>query len=241
MSILPKYVSSAQEDIGLKVTLKQTAASLNITAYHDIPPVHITFKATKTTRVQKALKIALDVDSVLADVIITWLKVYQKLYGGRLKKADVNTWDFWKKLNLSRRQFGDIFTETWNRWEQIPPTEEDLAEKVIKLRALGTVDIVTGRSIETVPHVKEWLNRHNIEYEKFVRVPTNSFKGDLEYDVFIDDSPHNVIGAAGKNRYSLLYDQPWNQDVAAHPNIFRVKNLSEAIEVIKRLRLEGRI
>jgi 5'(3')-deoxyribonucleotidase len=186
--------------------------------------------------VQKTLKIALDVDSVLADVIVTWLKVYQQLHSKHLKKADVNTWDFWKRLNLSRQQFEDIFTEAWNKWEQIPPTEEDLAGKVEKLRALGIVDIVTGRSRETIPYVKEWLNQHNIGYEKFVRVPLNSFKGHLAYEVFIDDSPHNVIDAAGKNRYSILYDQPWNQDVSLHPNIFRVRNLSEAVQVIKSLR-----
>lgn len=187
------------------------------------------------------MKIALDVDSVLADVIVTWLKVYERLYGRRLKKSDVNTWDFWKKLRLNRRQFEEIFTKTWNRWEEIPPTEEDIAERVKELGELGRVDIVTGRSRETIHHVKEWLKRHNIEHEKFVRVPPDSFKGDLEYDVFIDDSPHNVTGAAGNDRYSILYDQPWNQDVKPHPNIFRVKNLLEAIQIVKKLSLEDKL
>lgn len=186
------------------------------------------------------MKIALDVDSVLADVIVTWIQVYQRLYDGVLRKSDVNTWDFWKRLNLSRKQFDDIFTESWREWERIPPTEEDLAAKVKKLQEMCRVDIVTGRSRETILYVKQWLKQHSIEYEKFVRVPSNSFKGDLDYDIFIDDSPHNVVGAAGKNRYSILYDQPWNQYVTPHPNIFRVKNLEEAIQVIKNLEVKER-
>ena len=187
----------------------------------------------------RTLNIALDVDSVLADVIVIWLEVYQEMHSEHIEKKAVDKWDFWKKLNLSRRQFYAIFTEAWNRWEQIPPTEGDLAEKVTNLRALGTVSIVTGRSKETIPNVKKWLNRQMIQYEKFVRVPTQTLKGDLPYNVFIDDSPHNIIDAARKNRFAILYDQPWNQDTTKHPNIFRIQNLSEAIQVIKSLRLKG--
>src|SRR3989304_8541314 len=92
------------------------------------------------------MKIALDVDSVLADVIVTWLDVYREFSGRSLKKAEVNTWNFWKTLGLTRKQFEDIFTEAWVRWERIPPTENNLAGTVKRLRRLHTVDIVTGRT-----------------------------------------------------------------------------------------------
>ena len=58
------------------------------------------------------LKIALDVDSVLADVIIPWNKNYKKLYGKILKKSDINTWDFWKKLELNNEQLVNF--RIWN-------------------------------------------------------------------------------------------------------------------------------
>jgi 5'(3')-deoxyribonucleotidase len=181
------------------------------------------------------MKIALDVDSVLADVIVTWLDVYREFSGHSLMKTEVNTWNFWRNLDLTRKQFEDIFTESWCRWEQIPPTENNLAGTVKHLRQLHTVDIVTGRTLNTVPDVKKWLSWQNIAYEQFVRVPAYTLKSNLEYDVFIDDSPYNVMGAAFKNRYSILYDQPWNQDVEPHPSIFRVKNLLEALEIVEKL------
>ena len=58
------------------------------------------------------LRIALDVDSVLADVIIHWNRIYYDIYNRKLKKFDINTWDFWKKLNLNNQQFNEIFTKT---------------------------------------------------------------------------------------------------------------------------------
>ncbi len=181
------------------------------------------------------MKIALDVDSVLADVIVTWLDVYREFSGRSLKKAEVNTWNFWKTLGLTRKQFEDIFTEAWVRWERIPPTENNLAGTVKRLRRLHTVDIVTGRTLNTVPDVKKWLSWQNIDYEQFVRVPTYTLKSSLEYDIFIDDSPLNIVGAADKNRHSILYDQPWNQDMEPHPVIYRVKSLVEAADIVEKL------
>jgi len=183
------------------------------------------------------LKISLDVDSVLADVMVVWLEIYNWLYGKSLRKTDVTSWDFWVNLGIGRHEFEDIFTQTWVEWERIPPTESGLSEKVDALRSLGCVDIVTGRSLETLPYIKKWLDAQNIRYDGFVRVPSSTFKGELEYDVFIDDSPHNALSAADNGRCSILYDQPWNRDVARHPNIHRVEGLGEAIEVVKRLKL----
>jgi 5'(3')-deoxyribonucleotidase len=180
-------------------------------------------------------KIALDVDSVLADVIVVWLDIFGDLYGQYLTKHEVNTWDFWKGLNLTYDQFSYIFTKTWSQWKRIPPTENGLAEKVRELQTIGEVDIVTGRSLETVPNVKKWLEHEGIGYTEFVLVPPRSLKSELEYNVFIDDSPYNVVGAATSNRYSILYDQPWNQDVKHHPNIFRANDLSTSISIIRSL------
>ena len=182
------------------------------------------------------MKISLDVDSVLADVMVVWNIIYNKEYDKKLKKEDINAWDFWKKLNLSRKEFNDIFTKTWNQWNTIPPTEENLGSKVKELSNLGIVDIVTGRSKETVPQVKEWLKKENIIYNKFIRVSSNALKGNLPYDVFIDDSPYNIIDAAKRNKFSLIYDQPWNQEINTNQNIFRVNDITEAIQIIKDLK-----
>ena len=57
-------------------------------------------------------------------------------------------------------------------------------------------------------------------------------KADLDYDVFIDDSPLNAIKFLENNKKMILYSQPWNQHIC-NDKLFRISNLSEAIEIIK--------
>jgi uncharacterized HAD superfamily protein len=57
-------------------------------------------------------------------------------------------------------------------------------------------------------------------------------KADLDYDVFIDDSPLNAIKFLENHKRVILYSQPWNQNIS-NRGLFRISNLSEAIEKIK--------
>ena len=56
-------------------------------------------------------------------------------------------------------------------------------------------------------------------------------KADLDYDLFIDDSPLNAIKFLENNKKVILYSQPWNQHISNN-GLFRISNLSEAIEII---------
>jgi hypothetical protein len=57
-------------------------------------------------------------------------------------------------------------------------------------------------------------------------------KADLDYDVFIDDSPLNVSNFLQHNKKVILYSQPWNKHLS-EKQIPKISNLSEAIELIK--------
>jgi len=61
----------------------------------------------------------------------------------------------------------------------------------------------------------------------------SSHKFDLDYDIFIDDSPDNALEISKNNKICLLYNQPWNRDVLETQNIRRVYNLYHAIDVIR--------
>ena len=80
----------------------------------------------------------------------------------------------------------------WKRWETIPTTEKNLEKTTKKLLEFGTVDIVTAREQFTNVYVKDWLQFHNISYTNYVSVIDGTFKADLDYDLFIDDSPLNI-------------------------------------------------
>lgn len=177
------------------------------------------------------MKIALDVDGVLADVIKSWLH-YNNNRRKTITKNEITEWDFWKKFAIKPDQFDNELSLCWRSWEQIPPTESKLSSAVCELTNLGTVDIVTAREHSTNTYVKNWLKTQNITYHKYVPVEDGQKKAELNYDIYIDDSPINAEQIANIGKNILLYSQPWN--LAIHDSrIKRIEKLMDAVKIIK--------
>ena len=177
------------------------------------------------------MKIALDVDGVLADVIIPWLN-YSNTIRPKISKHDIIDWDFWKNHKINQYDFYMELSSCWKNWTSIPTTEENLSTVTKNLSSIGQVDIVTARERSTDTFVKNWLNHHNISFDNYVSVIDGPMKADLDYDVFIDDSPLNALKFIKNNKKVILYSQPWNQHISEN-KIHRISNLSEATEKIK--------
>jgi len=178
------------------------------------------------------LRIALDVDGVLADMVATLLKVYEEETGIRIRREEVDSWDFWSKYGITRQHFVQLLVKTWSRWDEIKPTEEDLSEDVKQLNEIGHVDILTQRPAKTIRYVKEWLEQHDIRYRNFTWVPLKTTKANYQYDVFIDDSPRLAEELVKRNKPMLLYSQPWNASVNETKTLRRVKSLDECVEIL---------
>ncbi|AFS79972.1 hypothetical protein NKOR_00240 [Candidatus Nitrosopumilus koreensis AR1] len=174
------------------------------------------------------MKIALDVDGVLADVIQLWLN-YSNSIRPEIQKHDITDWDFWKKFEINRYDFYAELSSCWKNWISIPPTEENLASITKNLSDLGQVDVVTARERSTDSFVKNWLKHHKISFDNYVSVIDGPMKADLDYDVFIDDSPLNAQKFLQNKKKVILYSQPWNQHVVGN-NVHRISSLSEAIK-----------
>ena len=177
------------------------------------------------------MKIALDVDGVLADVIMSWLN-YSNSIRPEIAKHQITSWEFWNEFKIDRYDFYTELSSCWKNWMTIPTTEKNLSSITKSLTEIAQVDIVTARERSTDSFVKSWLDHHNIEYDNYVSVIDGPMKADLDYDVFIDDSPLNAEQFLKNNKKVILYSQPWNQHVSEN-KIHRVSNLSEAIEKIK--------
>ncbi|QDI88822.1 hypothetical protein Nisw_04450 [Candidatus Nitrosopumilus sp. SW] len=174
------------------------------------------------------MKIALDVDGVLADVIQSWLN-YNNSIRREIQKHEITDWNFWKKFKINRYDFYSELSSCWKNWTSIPPTEENLSSVTKNLSDIGQVDIVTARERSTDSFVKNWLEYHDISYDNYVSVIDGPMKADLDYDVFIDDSPLNALKFLENNKSVILYSQPWNQHLTEN-NIYRISNLSEVIQ-----------
>ncbi len=177
------------------------------------------------------LKIAVDLDGVLADSISMWLAIWNASKGSSLTLKDVKCWDFWKELGITSSEFHRIFYKAWKNWQLIQPTELDLISKVTMLEELGRVDIVTSRPKNTRAYVLKWLEKHGLGNKSVVFVKSN--KSELDYEVYIDDSPVNAEEIASAGKYVALYDRPWNRHMIDTYRIKRVMNLEEAYLFIK--------
>ena len=177
------------------------------------------------------MKIALDVDGVLADVIISWMN-YSDSIRQKITKNQITNWEFWKEFQINPFDFYSELSLCWKNWMSIPKTEPELSSVTKSLSDIGQIDIVTSRERSTDNFVKSWLDYHDIFYDNYVSVIDGPMKADLDYDVFIDDSPLNAVKFLKNNKKVILYSQPWNQHVSEN-RINRISNLSEAIDKIK--------
>lgn len=181
------------------------------------------------------MKIALDVDGVLADLAGNIIKIYEEQTGLKLTRDMITEWEFWLKLNMTRQQFMQLIILAWERWYEMAPLEDDLSEDTEKLSLFGQVDILTQRPAETIDYVKAWLKHVGVRYRRFVWVPLRASKASFAYDVYIDDSPRLAEKLAGTRRLLFLYDQPWNRIVPNSPNIIRVNSLDDVYQSLLKI------
>ena len=171
-------------------------------------------------------------DGVLADLAEMVLRIYHEDTGVRVDKSLVTEWEFWTRLGLSRRDFISLMVRAWNRWEEMRPLEEDIAEDTEELCQLATVEIFTQRPADTIEPVKKWLRRNGVKYHGFKWVPLKSSKSYFLYDVYIDDSPRLAEQLRRLGRRMMLYNQPWNASILCSDKIVRVNSLDECVGLI---------
>jgi hypothetical protein len=145
------------------------------------------------------MKIALDLDGVLAD-----------LQDAMIAETEYTERDFeqWAKPNYNffLSEASRVWSEHWN---DIEPVDENVAEHVEHIREDHTVDIVTNTAGPN-EYVEMWLNEHSIGYNDIVRpYVVGGDKHDLEYDAYVDDKPD----LAGRVNLLYLRDRSWNQSI----------------------------
>jgi 5'(3')-deoxyribonucleotidase len=188
------------------------------------------------------MKIAIDIDGVLLDIIVRYCEIYNKRYGTNYKKKNITTWDFFKDWNITEDVAFGIFYEIYADSMSIPFIDDEAPRIMKKLHERYDLDIVSARLPEYRSSIINKLDSHNviagIQYTELILLHHRPYDIKLKqnYDLYVDDNPNLVEPIKMmKDRTLLLFDQPWNQNSVCEDNVFRVHNWSEVEKKISEL------
>jgi len=166
----------------------------------------------------------------------SFCRITNERHGTHFDVSSFVQWNAWEIAHITKDEFFRTLDEAWFDWKTIPPTERNIGVKVRQLLEFGRIDIVTGRSPETVDSANHWLQDHEITFDSFVRTNTGAEKSKLSYDIFIDDSPDLMSDLASKlHTHGILYTQPWNKTIRRISSITRVKDWNQIPGVIREI------
>ena len=174
--------------------------------------------------------VAIDVDSVLADVMVIWANEYNKRKNAKVSKNEIKMWDIPKILPISSGEVYNIFRYVWKyRWKHIPPTEPNIGKITTRIHRKGyRISILTKRERTTVAHVAKWLDFYGVYSDDLLFVYDATPKAEYPFDILIDDAPTNLVDIVAP-KSAILFNQPWNHNFDWS---LRVNSLSEAEQIL---------
>ncbi len=188
--------------------------------------------------------ICLDFDGVIANPHGMLTEEATKKYGVLIEEDDIYEWD---TIKVSRHMgaaqaessdFAELWHNTWKRWPEIRLQDATVSQAIPRLLKLGDVDVVTYNRDPRIEEFKEaWLKVQNdagiLPKLNVIYMDDDSqFKYHLDYDIFIDDCPHIVVGAHALGRLAIVRDRPWNRGVIRE-GLSHIHSLYEAVWLIK--------
>jgi uncharacterized HAD superfamily protein len=155
------------------------------------------------------LKLGIDVDGTLLDVLTPTLNEFNLRYGTNFKSSDIIDYHAHKILGTSVNNFISLLDFIWiNDFNSIRPYESDINLHFKKLHGKNhQIIIVTRRNVKTIPNVINVLKKWSMKVDGFVVVNNSLDKTLANVDIMIDDS-RDVIDLFGNKGY--LIRRPYN-------------------------------
>jgi len=158
------------------------------------------------------VKIAFDVDNVLADTMSRWCTKATEYLSSPIIKKDIKSHKIVGSVPLPPRIIFRLLDQVWYEWEDLPPIESDLTEKIGILRDNDfVICIATSRPLRSIQYVKQWLDKMEICYDEFYSLGPYKLKANTTIDALVDDAPDQIRRFVHTGRIGFLYKQPWNK------------------------------
>ncbi|RQW79418.1 MAG: hypothetical protein EHM14_08805 [Methanothrix sp.] len=161
------------------------------------------------------MKIAIDVDGVLADQVGAVLNVIEQEYGLRYSKSDVdrahwsfNGRDIWQEISRLLDDHEYVLG--------ISPIDGSIdAIRHLSRQESHDVFVVTARRPNAEKATREWLSHHFPSLTKYFYARTGT-KQTIPSDVLVDDFDLNIVEfvKSDPNRRGILFVHPWSRNGA---------------------------
>jgi len=91
------------------------------------------------------MRIAVDIDGVLLDIMVTYCEIFNKRNKTNYQKKDVKNWEFFRDWKISEQEAFEIFHEIYEDSMIVPFIDEKAPYIMKELNKFHEVYIVTAR------------------------------------------------------------------------------------------------
>ena len=155
----------------------------------------------------KTLKIGIDLDDTINNLVEVWIDRYNKDYSDNLKIEDIETWDIGDYSKIGKNFYNYLGDgETFKNLS----VKDGAANIIEKLCEQHEVYIVTANASynkgvcdDKVNFIKKFMPFFPIKNIIFI-----NNKSLLNLDILIDDGLHNFEGFKGFKK--VVFNRPWN-------------------------------
>lgn len=182
---------------------------------------------------QDRLRLAIDLDGVVADFNAGWISRYNAQFGTALSPDDVVMWDAPTELT----HFADM-GQFW-RWARTSGDGASIfrvldpypgaIDALHRLAVRHDLVVLTTKPRFAVDDTHEWLTEHRVPSTEVHIVDD---KATVDCDVYLDDADHNLeqLLARRPNATVCRYVRPWNRH---HDGAIDVRDWQEFERVVR--------
>jgi len=190
------------------------------------------------------MKIAIDLDEIIAGFLDALIKYHNDSYKTTYHKSDFFSYEFWKVIGGTREEAIDKvygFHDS-HFFNEIKPLDGAI-EAVKKLKQNNELYLITSRQDDFKEKTRTWIEKYlSNTFEEILHsnaYPRNGIsqkKSDLcdSLNVYalIEDNLDYIIECMKPDRKMILFRYPWNEQRKKPKGIYAVSGWNEALKLL---------
>lgn len=183
----------------------------------------------------KHLRIGIDIDGVIVDLVSLMLPLLSKACGRPVSHQDIYCFDIGRALDIEEKM-ADVWAQVYDSdtLQSAPPIKGAITG--LSVLREHEIWLITRRPTSTRSHTVSWLRRYKIKYDHLIfdSSPQKHLVG-RGFDAFVEDNLEQACAIAEAGIFTLLLDHPWNQAPTLPKRCRRAEDWNAIVLYIKRL------